>query len=46
MIPNPRLGDIGDPLRHVEFEPMPTTEPVREPSPAPVPEREKEVQPA
>lgn len=34
-----RMGDIGEPVRHIEFEPIPTTEPVREPSPAPVPEK-------
>lgn len=32
------MGDIGKPRRKVEFVPMPTTEPVREPaSPDPVP---------
>ena len=30
----PRAGDIGEPLRHIEIEPIPTTEPIREPSPA------------
>lgn len=36
------LGDIGVPVRHVEFEPLPTTEPIAEPSPAvePAPQRE------
>lgn len=28
-----RMGDIGKPQRHIEFEPMPTTEPIHEPSP-------------
>lgn len=32
---SPRCGDIGEPQRHIEFEPMPATEPVHEPSPAP-----------
>jgi hypothetical protein len=31
------LGDIGEPLRHIEIEPIPETEPVHEPSPEPAP---------
>ena len=31
------MGDIGEPVRHIEFEPMPLTAPVEEPSPTPVP---------
>lgn len=27
--------DIGEPIRHWEIEPLPTTEPIHEPSPAP-----------
>jgi hypothetical protein len=41
------MGDIGEPVRHVEFEPFPETAPIEEPAaptPAPVetpaPERE------
>lgn len=34
------MGDIGEPVRHVEFEPMPTTVPIHEPAPAVQPERE------
>lgn len=30
-------GDIGEPRRHIEFEPMPETEPIHEPSPEYVP---------
>jgi hypothetical protein len=33
------VGDIGEPLWTREFEPMPATEPVQEPSPPPVPEK-------
>ena len=33
-------GDIGEPQREVEFEPMPTHEPVHEPSPSIEPVRE------
>lgn len=29
------MGNIGEPVKHIELEPIPTTEPVREPSPAP-----------
>lgn len=36
----PRLGDIGQPQRHIEFEPMPAAEPVHEPTPATAPTRE------
>lgn len=45
MIPAPRLGDIGEPVRHIEFEPLPAAVPV-EPTPAPVPTPERELQPA
>jgi len=34
------VGDIGEPIRHIEFEPMPETEPVKEPA-APAVEPEK-----
>lgn len=36
-------GDIGEPVRKVDYEPMPEDVPVPEvtPAPAPVPEREK-----
>jgi hypothetical protein len=34
------MGDIGAPAKEIEYEPLPTTVPVKEPSPAPVPERE------
>ena len=37
----PRMGDIGEPVRTIEFEPMPTTIPIQEPSPAVTPEPEK-----
>jgi hypothetical protein len=30
------VGNIGDPLRHITFEPLPATEPVHEPA-APAP---------
>lgn len=40
------MGDIGEPLRHIEIEPMPRTAPVHEPSPAPAPVREPEEVPA
>ena len=33
----PLCGDIGEPVRRREYEPMPETEPVHEPSPEPVP---------
>lgn len=32
----PRAGNIGEPTHTREFEPMPATVPVTEPSPAPV----------
>lgn len=31
------MGDIGNPAHEIEFEPMPTTEPVPEKAPATVP---------
>jgi len=31
------MGDIGEPRRHIEIEPMPRTIPIHEPSPASVP---------
>lgn len=35
------MGDIGVPKREIEFEPLPATEPVKEPAaPTPTPERE------
>ena len=34
-----RMGDIGEPVRKIEFEPLPQTAPVEEPA-APKPERE------
>lgn len=33
------MGNIGEPQRHIEFEPIPTTEPIREPSPVIEPEK-------
>jgi hypothetical protein len=33
-----RLGDIGEPLRHIEIEPIPETAPVHEPAPIHTPE--------
>lgn len=33
------MGDIGEPRRHREFEPMPDTVPVTEPSPQVEPEK-------
>lgn len=32
------MGDIGEPVKHIEFEPLPTTAPIAEPSVAPIPE--------
>lgn len=32
----PRMGDIGPVRRRVDLEPMPESEPVREPTPEPV----------
>lgn len=43
------MGDIGEPIRHIEFEPMPETAPVEEPAAPqvePVKEPVKEPQPA
>lgn len=40
-----RMGDIGKPLRETTFEPMPETEPMREPSP-PITAPERETVPA
>lgn len=34
----PKAGDIGEPLRRREYEPIPEAVPVPEPAPAPVPE--------
>jgi hypothetical protein len=31
------MGDIGQPQKEIEFEPLPATEPVKEPSPSPAP---------
>lgn len=28
-----RLGDIGEPVRHIEIEPIPETAPIHEPTP-------------
>lgn len=41
-------GDIGEPVRYVEMEPMPETEPIKEPSPPvqPVTQPEREPVPA
>ena len=39
------MGDIGEPRRYIECEPMPASEPAREPATAPAapaPEREKQ----
>lgn len=33
------MGDIGKPVRKIEFEPMPETAPIQEPSPAREPEK-------
>lgn len=43
-----RMGDIGEPVKHIELEPMPESEPIKEPTPAPapMPEREPEKVPA
>lgn len=35
-VPPIKLGDIGQPQKEIEFEPMPATEPIKEPA-APVP---------
>ena len=32
-----RMGEIGEPKREIEFEPMPATEPIPEKTPAPAP---------
>ena len=44
----PRAGDIGDPLRHIELEPLesPAETPAPSPAPAPVPAPEPEKVPA
>lgn len=43
----PRLADIGEPLREVTFEPLPDSVPVHEPAPAaPVPGPDREPVPA
>lgn len=34
------MGDIGEPVRHIEFEPIPETAPLTEPGPAQTPEEE------
>jgi len=39
------MGDIGEPVRHIEIEPFPKTAPVQEPTPA-APVREPEKVPA
>ena len=37
-----RMGDIGEPVRKIDLEPLPETAPIQEPStPAPVQEPEK-----
>lgn len=36
------MGDIGEPQKHIEFEPFPESEPVKEPAP----EREPVEEPA
>ena len=41
MAQSPRAGYIGEEPNEYEFEPLPTTEPVHEPSPAPAREPEK-----
>ena len=38
----PQAGDIGKPLRKIEFEPMPDDVPVAEPSPDVTPEPARE----
>lgn len=40
------MGDIGEPIRHIEIEPIPLAEPVKEPAPAVEPVREPEEVPA
>lgn len=44
------MGDIGEPVRHIELEPLREDSPVKEPAapsvPAPTPEREPEQVPA
>lgn len=35
----PRAGDIGEPVRRIEFEPLPDEAPIEEPA-APAPRRE------
>lgn len=32
------MGDIGEPIREIEFEPMPLTAPVPEPAPVTIPQ--------
>lgn len=40
------MGNIGEPVRHVELEPMPTTAPIQEPSPQVAPAETPEAVPA
>jgi hypothetical protein len=40
------MGDIGEPRRKVDLEPMPESVPITEPSPVVVPEREPEKVPS
>lgn len=40
-----RMGDIGEPVRRIEFEPLPEESPA-EPAPAPVPQPDREPVPA
>jgi len=37
----PRAGDIGEPIHHIEIEPIPHSEPIQEPVIVPVPDREE-----
>ena len=35
------MGDIGEPIHHIEIEPIPQSEPIQEPVVVPVPDREE-----
>lgn len=41
-----RMGNIGEPLKHIELEPLPETAPVEAPVTAPTPEPEPALEPA
>lgn len=42
-VTDPRMGDLGEPRRQIEFEPLPETAPIHEPSPAYVPAEPEKV---